>query len=319
MKPFLLAFAAVSWFGASAAVAAADRAPAIPDYPADKVAARSYVIHGPVGYPSPENQGFMNNPAFVLTKEGVVVVDPGSSVQTGEMVLRQIRKVTKQPVVAVLNTHAHGDHWLGNHAMREAYPKVPIYGHPNMIKAVEKGAGEEWIGRMERTTKGATRGTVPMGPNHTIDNGDELKIGGMQFRFHHVGPAHSNSDVMIEVVEEQLVFLGDNVNNRRIVGMADGKFVGSVETIDAALKVPAKVWVPGHGKTADQAMVKEYRDYMDSLVTSVKTYYEEGLSDYEMKEKVVADLARFKKWTGFEDELGRHIGLAYLELEEQMF
>jgi hypothetical protein len=64
------------------------------DYPAEQVAPGLYVIHGPVDYPNPENQGFMNNPAFLVTETGVIVVDPGSSVQTGEMVLRQTRAVT---------------------------------------------------------------------------------------------------------------------------------------------------------------------------------------------------------------------------------
>ena len=98
----------------------AARGPALPDYPADEVAPGVYVIHGPVGYPTPENQGFMNNPSFLVTDAGVIVVDPGSSVQTGEMVLRQVRKVTDKPLLAVFNTHVHGDHWLGNQALSAA-------------------------------------------------------------------------------------------------------------------------------------------------------------------------------------------------------
>uniref|UniRef100_UPI0035941BE5 MBL fold metallo-hydrolase n=1 Tax=Thiocapsa sp. TaxID=2024551 RepID=UPI0035941BE5 len=100
--------------------ALADRGPDLPDYPTEQVAPGLYVIHGPVDYPTPENQGFMNNPAFLVTETGVIVVDPGSSVQTGEMVLRRIRKVTDKPLLAVLNTHVHGDHWLGNQAMLAA-------------------------------------------------------------------------------------------------------------------------------------------------------------------------------------------------------
>ena len=119
MKKQILLWCAIGWAGT---LMAAGRAAPLPDYPASKVATHTYVIHGPVDYPNPQNQGFMNNPAFVLTKAGVVVIDPGSSVQSGEMVLRQIRKVTDQKVVAVLNTHAHGDHWLGNQAFREAAP-----------------------------------------------------------------------------------------------------------------------------------------------------------------------------------------------------
>jgi hypothetical protein len=52
-------------------------------YPAQQVSTGTYVIHGPQGVPSRENQSFMNNPAWVITQDGVVVIDPGSSVQTG--------------------------------------------------------------------------------------------------------------------------------------------------------------------------------------------------------------------------------------------
>jgi len=57
----------------------------------------------------------------VLTAKGVVVVDPGSSVQVGEMLLKKIATVTKDPVIAVFNTHIHGDHWLGNDRHRRAH------------------------------------------------------------------------------------------------------------------------------------------------------------------------------------------------------
>ena len=86
------------------------------DYAPTKVAPHTWVIHGPLGDPSVANQGFMNNPAFIVTRDGFVVIDPGSSAQAGRMVLRQIRQLTDQPVTNVLNTHVHGDHWLGNEA-----------------------------------------------------------------------------------------------------------------------------------------------------------------------------------------------------------
>ena len=44
-----------------------------------KVAEHTWAILGPTGQPSPENKGFMNNPAFVITDKSVVVIDPGSS------------------------------------------------------------------------------------------------------------------------------------------------------------------------------------------------------------------------------------------------
>lgn len=67
---------------------AADRGRAIPDYPTERIADNVYVIYGPLELHSPENQGFMNNPGIVITDAGAMVIDPGSSVQSGEMVLR---------------------------------------------------------------------------------------------------------------------------------------------------------------------------------------------------------------------------------------
>ena len=64
-----------------------------------QITERVYVIYGPMAFPDKGNQGFMNNPAFVLTDAGVVVIDPGSSVQSGEMVLRRLGKTTRAPIV----------------------------------------------------------------------------------------------------------------------------------------------------------------------------------------------------------------------------
>ncbi len=125
----------------------------------DKVAEDTYVIHGPLGLPSPENQGFMNNPAFIVGDTGVVVVDPGSSVQVGEMLLERIERVTDKPVVAVFNSHIHGDHWLGNQAIRARYPEVPIYGHERVGPKIISGVGTQWIQLMLELTQRATAGT----------------------------------------------------------------------------------------------------------------------------------------------------------------
>lgn len=120
-------------------------------YPPVKLTERVYVIHGPNDHPTPANQGFMNNPGFVITNKGVVVIDPGSSVQVGNMVLKAIAGVTQEPVVAVFNTHIHGDHWLGNDAIRRVWPKAVIYAHPAMIRATAV-EGEMWLNIMNAAT-----------------------------------------------------------------------------------------------------------------------------------------------------------------------
>ena len=299
--------------------ALAGKGPAIRDYPADRVAENVYVIHGPLGLPGPENQGFMNNPAFIVTDDGIVVIDPGSSVQTGEMLLRVAAKVSDKPVIAVFNTHIHGDHWLGNQALRAAYPKAPIYGHPNMIALIEAGEGRNWVNRLEQMTEGKTAGTVVTGPNKRIDNGDSFSYGGLTFRVHHYGKAHTTSDIMIEIPERGVTFLGDNVLNDRLPRIDDGNIQGNIETCTKIMTTGSRVYVPGHGPSGDVTVPEGFRKYLDILYTTVKKYYDEGLSDFEMKDRVADALGAYADWSGFDEQLGKHISLAYLQIEEAEF
>jgi glyoxylase-like metal-dependent hydrolase (beta-lactamase superfamily II) len=300
--------------------ALAARGPDVPDYAAQQVAPGLFVIHGPVGYPTPENQGFMNNPAFLVTDAGVIVVDPGSSVQTGEMVLRQIRKVTDKPLLAVFNTHVHGDHWLGNQAMVADSPEVPIYAHPKMLEQVAQGAGEEWVQRMMKATDGATNGTLVRGPTTPLVGGESIPVGGLTFKAHYYPHVHTTTDLMLEVPELSVLFLGDNACNHRIVRMDDGSFRGSIEALDGIKgAVSAQVLVPGHGLTGGWEIVDDYRAYLSGVYQGVLQLYDEGVSDFEMKPVIAEHLARFKDWPGFEDELGKHISLAYLEVEANVF
>lgn len=93
-------------------------------YAPQKVHANVYVIDGPQGVPSVENRSFMNNLAWIVTADGVVLIDPGSSVQVGRMVVAQLKKATKKPVTHVFNTYVLGDHWLGNQAVLETRPNA---------------------------------------------------------------------------------------------------------------------------------------------------------------------------------------------------
>ena len=90
--------------------------PPMKDIPATQISKHVWLIYSPDGFPTPENRGMMSNVTFVVTSAGVVIIDSGSSLQIGQMAIRMIKKVTSFPVVAIFNSHFHGDHWLGNHA-----------------------------------------------------------------------------------------------------------------------------------------------------------------------------------------------------------
>ncbi|HLD14138.1 MAG TPA: MBL fold metallo-hydrolase [Burkholderiales bacterium] len=283
-----------------------------------QITKRVHVLHGPNELPNKINQGFMNNPSFVLTKKGVVIIDPGSSVQVGELVLKKIAEVTKDPVIAVFNTHIHGDHWLGNQAIKAAYPKAVIYAHSKM-KAKTGTDGTGWITLFENMTDGAVRGTRPVAPDTHVEHEETLALNGTHFRVYHNDKAHTDGDIMIEVVEEKVMFLGDNALVDRIGRMDDGDFKGNTAALEMALATSAQHFVPGHGPANGRAVATDYRDYLKALRAEVKKYYDQGMTDFDMKPKVAAALVRFKAWKDFDDQLGKHISLAYLQVEADAF
>ena len=288
----------------------------IGSYPVEKVAAGVYVMTGPLGEPSAANQGFMNNPAWIVTRDGVVVIDPGSSVQAGRRVAKEIRNTTGKPVTHVFITHIHGDHWLGNHAILDAWPRAKLIAHPDMIAQARNGEAQNWVGLMSRLTEGYTEGTRAHIPTFAAADGQLFKVGERRIKVHSVNDAHSKTDLMLEV-DGGILFTGDIVLNGRIARMDDGLFQGTIRAIDRVLSVPAKIVVPGHGKTGGRDLLTAQKEYLQTLLDAVRIEYEAGKADFEMKPRIVEKLAKFQKWHGFDAAVGRHISLAILEIERQ--
>ena len=55
-----------------------------------------------------------SNAGFLITDEGVLVIDTRQHPRDGQDLIDRIRKITDKPIKWVINTHFHGDHFLGN-------------------------------------------------------------------------------------------------------------------------------------------------------------------------------------------------------------
>ena len=292
----------------------------IEHFSADRVSQNIYVVHSPRGLPNKVNYAFINNPAFIVAKDGVIVVDPGGSLQVGAELVRKIGKVTDKPVIAVLNTHIHGDHWLGNDGVRRAFPRAAIYAHPRMVERMKHGEGERWLEMFGQATEGAIAGTRVVAPTIGVGDGETLNLGGSLFRFHHF-KAHTDTDIMIEVIGDKALFLGDIVANRTVPSRnqpQDAYYKGQLEATRTATQLPVKLYIPGHGPTGDRSLVLESLRFQELLYGAVTKHYREGLSDFEMKEPIQRELSKFKDWYGF-DVLGQVINRIYLEVEADSF
>jgi len=188
-----------------------------------------------------------------------------------------------------------------------------------MIERLNSGQVPPWVKQIEELTKGATAGTKMYPPNTGLKGGETIEIGNTSLKVYYQGKAHTDNDIMVEVAKQKTIFLGDIVMVRRISSQPqDGDINGQINTIRFVLTTGNKVYVPGHGKTGGENVPKKTLAYLENLYSAVKKYYEEGLSDFEMKEMVEADLKEFSDWSGF-DSIGRVISHIYLEVEEESF
>ncbi|MEW8397952.1 MAG: hypothetical protein AB2707_17500, partial [Candidatus Thiodiazotropha sp.] len=105
----------------------------------------------------------------------------------------------------------------------------------------------------------------------------------------------------------------------RMGRMDHGTFGGNIAAIERALATPAEIFVPGHGKTGGREVPEIYLGYLTQLKGAVVRHYEEGLSDFEMSPLIIRSLSQFHDWVDFQRNVGRHISLAYLEVEAELF
>ncbi|MDT8447848.1 MAG: MBL fold metallo-hydrolase [bacterium] len=291
----------------------------VPDTAPTKLTDRVYVIQGPRSLPNKTNGSFTNNPVVVLTREGVVVIDPGGSLGAGEMILRQIKKLTKLPVVAVFNSHYHADHWMGNDAFARAYPKAPIYADATMIKAFKGGKGKEWYDRFMGLTEGTIKSTKLVGPTTAIEPGQSVKIGGLTFQTIHPEKSHTEGDLMVQIVEEGALFLSDTCSFKSVGRMDDGSFYGARDAMQVALDTGAPVMIPGHGPSGGREIAQDCANYYNDLLRVVIDRFREGEDQLSMKPKVLEAMSAYQDWREFDTGFGKHLSLSYLEVEEREF
>ncbi len=293
--------------------------PILATYAADQISPSTYVIHGPPAAPNAENQGFMNNPAFILGEAGIVVIDSGGTVQTGEMVLKLIKSISDLPVVATIATHIHGDHWLGNQAISAAYPQARHYAHALQIEQANSGEGQAWVDIMATLTEGASLGTEYIAPTEALNDGDQIQLAGLSFTIYHDPIVHTDSDIAIRFDADKVLFLGDTVINGQLRRIDDGNFKGTIAFLDRMLGVEAEHFVPGHGQSGGRNIVEQFKGMLSTILDTVSVEYENGLSDFEIKPLIEAQLIEAGLWSDLDEALGKFVSLAYLEVEADSF
>jgi len=261
----------------------------------------------------------LTNPAVIVGESGVIVIDPGSSLQVGRLVLDRLETITKKPVVAVFNTHIHGLYWLGNQAVKERYPDALIYAHERMIERIESGEGDFWVNAI--TGKYHGEKTKYVLPEIALKGGEIERIAGLEIEIHHTGHAHTNHDILIEVPDENTLFLGGLVVEPEVPSQGvpqDANFKGQMAATQYAIARNVQVYIPGRGNPGNFELPKRALRFLSALYSGVQRYYDEGLSDFEITTTLKSELSEFEQWYDFA-ELGGVVSQMYLQIEQDSF
>jgi len=142
-----------------------------------QVVTDTYVIEGKTEDFSKRNGGFIVNTSFIVTTEGVVVIDTGVSRRFGEQQRAAIEKLTGKKIVRVYITHHHPDHFLGN----QIYNDVPIFALPATRDGI-KAEGEMFSGNMYRMVGDWMRDTRVTPPTHKMPKRARKPSAGMSWK-----------------------------------------------------------------------------------------------------------------------------------------
>src|SRR5512143_3439843 len=211
-----------------------------------RVGPHSYFVQGLPGAASSENQGFMSNAGFVVTKDGVVVFDALATPPLAEKLLGLIRGITRQPIRRVVVSHYHADHFYGLQVFKAQ--GAEIWAHRLAEGATRTDeAAQRLAQRKEALFPWVDETTQLLEADHFVDGDTEFEMGGVHFALRHVGPAHSAEDMAMMVQEDGVLYAGDLVFRGRVPFVGDADTRAWIAALDKLIALKPKIIIPGHG------------------------------------------------------------------------
>lgn len=172
-----------------------------------KVSEHTYYVQGASGVASAENEGFNSNAGFVITRDGVVVIDALGTPSLGKALIEAIGTVTRQPIKRVILTHYHADHFYGLQAFQDS--GAEIWAHQGGREYLQSEGAERLAQRRRDLLPWVGEKTRLVPADRWLSADTSFTLGGLTFDLIHMGPAHAPDDLVIVVREDQVIFSGD--------------------------------------------------------------------------------------------------------------
>jgi len=254
----------------------------------------AYYIPGLSGSAT-EYEGFISNAGFIVTAEGVVVLDALGTPSLAKAMLDEIRKITDKPIKLVIVSHYHADHIYGLQVFKEqgaqiwapkgTWDYLDSETAPNLLES-RRTSLYPWVNDKTYLAK----------PDRIIDKDIKFSLGNHQFLLAYFGKVHSEGDMSLLSLNDQTLYSGDLIFEGRIPFVGDADIIKWVKTLEQLRNVEMEYFVPGHGIASDQpqeTMDLTYR-YLNFLLTQLTLAVDEMTPFDETYDAI--------DWSEFEDE-----------------
>lgn len=224
------------------------------------------VIHRHVG----GDTDVLANAYLIETEKGVIAVDATMTIAESEKLRAELESLHK-PLLAVLITHGHPDHYGGITGLVKN-DKVPIVSSQEVDRMIRRDDAAKGLALKAAGIQWAEPRTFP---NTTLESGKSVTFGGLRFTVYDAGAGESHADSYWIMEDTQKVaFVGDLALNHVNAFLADGHSKAWLQKLPA-LKTRlqtlgvTKVY-PGHGDSGGLELFDWTRAYVERYRTSVK-------------------------------------------------
>ncbi len=209
-----------------------------------EVAPGVYSAIGATQPPTYENAGHNNNLSFIVTTDGVVVVNGGASWKLAEALDREIAEVTDQPVKLVINENGQGHSMLGNSYW--AARNVPIVAQIDAAAEFAESEGPKGLEALKSYARENAEGTGIVAPTETFTDRGDIRMGNTRIEVLHLGPAHSPGDTQVWLPDQKVLIAGDIAFSERMPPIFEGTCTSCwIETFETLLEpLGAEIIVP---------------------------------------------------------------------------
>ena len=267
---------------------------------------------GATAPPTYENAGHNNNLSFLVTGDGVIVVNGGASYGLAKALHAEIRRITDQPVRLVIDENGQGHAMLGNGYWAKL--GVPILAHADAAAHFERD-GAQSLRQHREVLRERADGTELTGPTETFEDRRTIEMGDMTVEVLHLGPAHGPGDTQVWLPEQGLVIAGDMAFHERMLPIfADTDTAAWIETWETAFEpLGATYVIPGHGHPTNMDQVRRYtRDYLVYLRERIGAHLDDG---GDLAGAYYVDQSPFAHLDTFEELATKNAGRVFEQME----